>query len=487
MEPLKQETNPNLLNIENINQKVREAQYAVRGELVIIADQMQRDISEGKRTDLKKIVFCNIGNPQAVGQKPLTFIRQVLSLVEYPDLLNNPNVSSLYPSDVIERAKEYIKKTKFGVGAYSNSQGFDFVVKDIANFIEKRDGYKSNPRNIFLSNGASEGIQMFLMTVIRNNSDGVLLPIPQYPLYSALLTLLNGTKIDYYLDESQAWGLSMEELNHSISTAREKGVNPRCIVVINPGNPTGQCLEVENMKEIIKFCRKENLILIADEVYQENIYIEGKKFTSFRKVLLDMGEEYKNVQLFSCHSISKGFLGECGQRGGYFELLNINDDVRDQIYKLASTRLCPNTLGQLVISMMTRPPEEGEPSHDLYYKERNNILTELKERSILLTEELNNIPGIKCVRPQGAMYIFPNVTLPEKFVEKAKSMGKPADFLWAKYMLEQAGVCVVPGSGFGQKPGTYHFRTTFLADKESLKEAVGRMKIVQENIIKDFS
>jgi aspartate/methionine/tyrosine aminotransferase len=487
MEPSKQETNPNLLNIENINQKVREAQYAVRGELVIIADQMQRDISEGKRTDLKKIVFCNIGNPQAVGQKPLTFIRQVLSLVEYPDLLNNPNVSSLYPSDVIDRAKEYIEKSKFGVGAYSNSQGFDFVVKDIANFIEKRDGYKSNPRNIFLSNGASEGIQMFLMTVIRNNSDGVLLPIPQYPLYSALLTLLNGTKIDYYLDESQAWGLSMEELNHSISTAREKGVNPRCIVVINPGNPTGQCLEVENMKEIIKFCRKENLILIADEVYQENIYIEGKKFTSFRKVLLDMGEEYKNVQLFSCHSISKGFLGECGQRGGYFELLNINDDVRDQIYKLASTRLCPNTLGQLVISMMTRPPEEGEPSHDLYYKERNNILTELKERSILLTEELNNIPGIKCVRPQGAMYIFPNVTLPEKFVEKAKSMGKPADFLWAKYMLEQAGVCVVPGSGFGQKPGTYHFRTTFLADKESLKEAVGRMKTVQENIIKEFS
>ena len=137
--------------------------------------------------------------------------------------------------------------------------------------------------------------------------------------------------------------------------------------------------------------------------------------------------------------------------------------------------------------MMTRPPKEGEPSHDLYYKERNNILTELKERSILLTEELNNIPGIKCVRPQGAMYIFPNVTLPEKFVEKAKSMGKPADFLWAKYMLEQAGVCVVPGSGFGQKPGTYHFRTTFLADKESLKEAVGRMKTVQENIIKDFS
>ena len=386
MEHLNHEIDPNHLSIQNINQKVREAQYAVRGELVILAGQIQKDINEGKRTDLKKIVFCNIGNPQAVGQKPLTFIRQVLSLVEYPDLLNNPNISSLYPSDAIERAKEYLEKTKFGVGAYSNSQGFDFITQDIANFIEKRDGYKSNPNNIFLSNGASEGIQMFLMTIIRNNSDGVLLPIPQYPLYSALLTLLNGTKIDYYLDESKAWGLSMEELNHSISTAKEKGINPRCIVVINPGNPTGQCLEIENMKEIIKFCHKEDLILIADEVYQENIYIEGKKFTSFRKILLDMGEEYKDVQLFSCHSISKGFLGECGQRGGYFELINISDEVRDQIYKLASTRLCPNTLGQLVISMMTRPPKEGEPSYELYYKERNYILTELKERSILLTK-----------------------------------------------------------------------------------------------------
>ena len=477
----------NSLTIDNISQKVRDAQYAVRGELVIIADKMQREIDEGKRSDFEKIVFCNIGNPQAVGQKPLTFIRQVLSLMEYPALLNNPNIDLLYPKDVIERAKEYLKGTKFGIGAYSNSQGFYFVVKDIANFIEKRDGYKTNPKNIFLSNGASEGIQMFLLTIIRNKNDGVLLPIPQYPLYSALLSLLGGTKIDYYLDEDKSWGLSIEELNNAVNSAKKNGINPRSIVVINPGNPTGQCLEIENMKEIIKFCHKEDLILIADEVYQENIYIEGKKFTSFRKVLLDMGEEYNDVQLFSCHSISKGFFGECGQRGGYFELMNISEEVRDQIYKLASTRLCPNTLGQIVVSIMTRPPKEGEPSFELYNQEKTNILNQLKERSIMLSEELNNIPGIHCVRPQGAMYIFPNVTLPAKFVEEAAKKGKPADFFWAKRMLEEAGVCVIPGSGFGQKQGTYHFRTTFLADKDSLKDAVRRMKIVQEKIIKEYS
>jgi len=477
----------NNLTVDNINQRVREAQYAVRGELVTIADQMQKDINSGKRTDFEKIVFCNIGNPHAVGQKPISFIRQVLSLVEYPDLLNNPNIHLLYPEDVIERAREYIVESKNGVGAYSNSQGFDFVVKDIANFIEARDGYKADPKNIFLSNGASEGIQMFLKTIIRNNMDGVLLPIPQYPLYSALLTLLGGTKVNYYLDESRGWGLSIDELNTAIVKARMMGVNVRCIVVINPGNPTGKCLDVENMKEIIKFCQRENLILIADEVYQENVYMEGMKFTSFRKVLLDMGDEYKSVQLFSCHSVSKGFLGECGQRGGYFEIININEDVRDQIYKLACTRLCPNTLGQLVVSMMTRPPKEGEPSFGLYQLEKNTILNQLKERSLMLTKELNNIPGITCERPQGAMYIFPSVQLPPRFIEEAEKQGKKPDFLWAKYMLEEAGVCVIPGSGFGQKPGTYHFRTTFLADQNSLTDAVHRMKVVHERLLKEFS
>jgi aspartate/methionine/tyrosine aminotransferase len=160
---------------------------------------------------------------------------------------------------------------------------------------------------------------MIFITIIRNKRDGILIPIPQYPLYSDTITLLGGTEIHYYLDESKGWGLSMEEIKDEVKSARLKGTNPRGLVVINPGNPTGQILEVENMKEIIEFCHKENIILMADEVYQENIYAEGKKFTSFRKVLYDMGEEYNDVQLISFHSVSKGFLGECGHRGGYFE------------------------------------------------------------------------------------------------------------------------------------------------------------------------
>lgn len=286
----------NTLDINNINQNLVKSENAIQGELSLIGEQMQKEIDEGKRQDFDQIVFSNIGNPQAVGQKPITFFRQVLSLLEHPELLNDANIESLYPQDVIERAKEYLEKSKYGVGAYTNAQGFEFILQDVAEFIEKRDGYKSNITNIFLTNGASEGIQMILYTIIRNKRDGILIPIPQYPLYSDTITQLGGSEIDYYLDESLDWGLSMEEMKNAVKSARKKGVNPRGLVVINPGNPTGQILELQNMKEIIEFCHKENIILMCDEVYQENIYAEGKEFTSFRKVLYDMGEEYKDVQ-----------------------------------------------------------------------------------------------------------------------------------------------------------------------------------------------
>ena len=477
----------NTLDINNINQNLVKSENAIQGELSLIGEQMQKEIDEGKRHDFDKIVFCNIGNPQAVGQKPITFYRQVLSLLEHPELLDETNIESLYPKDVIERAREYLEKSKFGVGAYTNAQGFEFILDDVAEFIEKRDGYKSNTTNIFLTNGASEGIQMIFITIIRNKRDGILIPIPQYPLYSDTITLLGGTEIHYYLDESKGWGISMEEIKNNVKSARLRGINPRGLVVINPGNPTGQILEVENMKEIIEFCHKENIVLMADEVYQENVYAEGKKFISFRKVLYDMGEEYNDVQLISFHSVSKGFLGECGHRGGYFELVNINPEVTEQIYKLASARSCSNTLGQLMVSLMVRPPKEGGPSYDLFQEEKYNILNELKERSILLAEEFNNIPGLQCSVPQGAMYIFPSIDLPKKFIEEAKKLGKEPDFLWCKYMLEEAGIVLVPGSGFGQKPGTYHFRSTFLPDKDTLRGAAYRMKAVQEKILEEYS
>lgn len=132
-----------------------------------------------------------------------------------------------------------------------------------------------------------------------------MVPIPQYPLYSATIAEFDMQQIGYYLDESNKWGLDIIELQRSIDEARKISA-PRAIVIINPGNPTGQVLSRENIEGIIKFAYKENLFIFADEVYQDNIYAEGSKFYSFKKVMHEMGEPYKSMDMASFMSCSKG-------------------------------------------------------------------------------------------------------------------------------------------------------------------------------------
>ena len=136
-----------------------------------------------------------------------------------------------------------------------------------------------------MTNGASEGVRLCFSALLRNNNDGILIPIPQYPLYSALLTLNGGELLPYYLDESRNWGLDVAGLRDKVSEAKNLGFVPRAIVVINPGNPTGQVMPKEDLVEIIKLCHEENILIMADEVYQANIYKQGKEFVSMRKVL----------------------------------------------------------------------------------------------------------------------------------------------------------------------------------------------------------
>merc|ERR1712146_834342 len=124
------------------------------------------------------------------------------------------------------------------------------------------------------------------------------------------------------------------------------------IAVINPGNPTGACLSEQNMQDIVKFCEREGLVLCADEVYQENVYVEGQPFVSFKKCIADVGAD---VELVSYHSTSKGYLGECGMRGGYYEAVNIDPQVMDELYKVASVSLCSNLTGQVMVELMVNP------------------------------------------------------------------------------------------------------------------------------------
>lgn len=284
------------------------------------------------------------------------------------------HLKKLYPSDAIERA-HIITKFCPSVGAYSASNGLFPVRKAVAEFIEKRDGFPSDPDCIYLTNGASEGIARVMNTIISNDNVGIMIPVPQYPLYTATLAMLNGKAVEYFLQESTGWSLKLEELERSLNEAKSRGIDVRALVLINPGNPTGSILTIENLKELIHFCRRERLIILADEVYQDNIYEpEIHPFYSVKRVLMEMGPEYsQSIELISFHSTSKGLLGECGRRGGYFECHNLDSDVMAQFFKVASVSLCSNLMGQIMVSLMVDPPKIGDESYELYETERKSI------------------------------------------------------------------------------------------------------------------
>lgn len=180
---------------------------------------------------------------------------------------------------------------------------------------------------------------------------GVMVSIPQYPLYSATLAEYGMVKIDYFLDEEHGWSLSTEELQRAYDSAKGLCV-PKALVVINPGNPTGQVLKRDNIEEIIKFAYKYKMLLMADEVYQDNVYDKDSKFFSFKKVLMEMGPPYSEMELASFMSASKGYLGECGIRGGYMEIVNMCPKVKAMLSKAITASLCSTTAGQVAISAL---------------------------------------------------------------------------------------------------------------------------------------
>ncbi|KAJ9054958.1 alanine transaminase [Entomophthora muscae] len=304
-----------------------------------------------------------------------------------------------------------------------------------------------------------------------------MIPIPQYPLYTATLALFDAKPIPYYLDEGNDWALDIQQLRENLHKARGNNIDVRALVIINPGNPTGQCLSFDNMKEVIELCYQERLVLMADEVYQTNIYLpETRPFHSFKKVLMSMDEKFHQLELISFHSISKGMIGECGRRGGYFELSGIDPKVVAQIYKIASVALCPNVPGQIMLDLMLHPPQKGDESYDLYQKEYTGIFESLQRRAIKLHEAFNSMEGITCNRAQGAMYLFPKVQFPSKFLEECKEAGKNPDDVYSMEMLNATGVCVIPGSGFQQVEGTYHFRSTFLPPEDRIDAFISNLK-----------
>ena len=364
-----------------------------------------------------------------MGNPPVKFIRQVLALVSYPELMN----SNEFPEDAKARAKVIMEGCKNGsVGSYSDSPGVEVIRRHVADYIEKRDGgIKASWENVMLCAGASEGIRAVLKCLTNPEAGpnakkpGVMIPIPQYPLYSASLAEYNMQQIGYYLNESKNWSLDVDELERAYSEAA-KVCEPRAIVVINPGNPTGNVLSRQNIEDVVKFAAQKKLFVFADEVYQDNVYAEGCAFHSFKKVMSEMGEPYSNMELASFLSCSKGYMGECGIRGGYTEVVNLDPGVKAMLLKSISAKLCPTgnysdpnqiglfvetiriiltflflVVGQACMDCVVNPPQPGEPSYESFKAQKSSILTSLAERAKLVADTFNSMEGFTCNTVQG--------------------------------------------------------------------------------------
>ncbi|KAK7801229.1 hypothetical protein U0070_015406 [Myodes glareolus] len=520
-----------VLTLDTMNPCVRRVEYAVRGPIVHRALELEQELRQGVKKPFTEVIRANIGDAQAMGQRPITFFRQVLALCVYPKLLSSPD----FPEDVKRRAERILQACGGqSLGAYTISSGIQLIREDVAQYIERRDGgIPADPNNIFLSTGASDAIVTVLKLLVAGDGrarTGVLIPIPQYPLYSAALAELDAVQVDYYLDEERAWSLDIAELRRALCQARDRCC-PRVLCVINPGNPTGQVQTRECIEAVIRFAFEEGLFLMADEVYQDNVYAEGSQFHSFKKVLTEMGPPYATQQeLASFHSVSKGYMGECvqaqrvvvvkpelvenfpdhchgstvpdplprpasthalpcrcGFRGGYVEVVNMDAEVQKQMAKLMSVRLCPPVPGQALLDMVVSPPAPSEPSFKQFQAERQEVLAELAAKAKLTEQVFNEAPGIRCNPVQGAMYSFPRVQLPPRAVQRAQELGLAPDMFFCLRLLEETGICVVPGSGFGQQEGTYHFRMTILPPIEKLRLLLEKLRHFHAKFTKEYS
>ncbi|KAJ7050394.1 alanine aminotransferase [Mycena amicta] len=439
------------LTLDALNPQLQEVQYAVRGELAIKAELYRDQLKSGSHTlSFDKIISSNIGNPQQKGldQPPITFTRQIAALSEWPALAEL--APGVFPPDVVARAKELYNEIG-SIGAYSHSQGVPFIRKNVAKFIADpdRDGFPADPDDIFLTAGASAGVSLLINMLITDPSAGILIPIPQYPLYTAALAQHHGRPIPYLLDESSGWSTSVGPA--------PKAPPRKPWSSSTQATPPGALLNRDTMADLVKLCEEHSLVLLADEVYQNNLHRAAEHpFTSFKKVVRELQSP---VPLVSFHSISKGVSGECGRRGGYFELTNVSPEVRALVYKLVSVGLCPPLAGQIGVDSMVRPPKVGEPSYELWKKETDTIHAALASRTQIMAERLNALPGIE---------------IPDKAIKAARDAGKEPDAFYALALLDETGICVVPGSGFGQKEGEWHYRLTCLCP--GVEEYVGKLE-----------
>ncbi len=289
--------------------------------------------------------------------------------------------------------------------------------------------------------GASEAIELCLNALV-NAGENVLTPTPGYPLYTAILAKLEAVENPYYLDEANGWQPSLEDITSKINA------KTRAIVLINPNNPTGSVCDEHTMRGIIDLALKHNLVIFADEIY-DKLIMDGGTHVSLASLNPD-------VSCITFNGLSKSYLAP-GFRIGWGIVSGRSAVLREYteaINKLLRARICANHPIQHSIAAAL-----GENQTHL-----KSVIAKLTRRRNMTTERLNAIPGISCVPAEGAFYAFPRLHI------------SGSDQEWVQGLIRETGVVVVPGSGFGQIPGTRHFRVVFLPTEDVLDKAFSQIE-----------
>lgn len=339
------------------------------------------------------------------------------------------------PPHMIEASHQAMLK---GANGYSASSGIDEALEAI----RAAAGQKGirGVRDVYICNGASEAIELAL-TALVNEGDNVLMPYPIYPLYSAVAPKLGAEINPYYLDEENGWQPDPDDIESRIND------RTRAIVLINPNNPTGSLYSRETLQRIVDLARERNLVVFSDEIY-DKILLDGDEHVSIASLADD-------VAFVTFNGISKSYLAP-GWRIGWGIVSGpeeIVGEYAEAIKKYTRARLCANHPLQYCI----KPALEGPHDH------LEEMIAKLRRRRDIAVKRFNEIPGISCVEPTGAFYAFPRLYVDEP------------DETFVPKMIRETGVLVVHGDGFGQKPGTRHFRIVLLPQEEVLEKACDRI------------
>ncbi|MDP1639196.1 MAG: pyridoxal phosphate-dependent aminotransferase [Candidatus Nitrotoga sp.] len=381
--------------------------YDIRGPVMTRAKQMEED---GHR-----IIKLNIGNLASFGFEAPEEIQQ--------DVIHNlPNSSG-----------------------YSDSKGLFAARKAIMHYAQQKNIAGVGLEDIFIGNGASELIVMSMQGLL-NTGDEVLVPAPDYPLWTAAVTLAGGTPRHYLCDEQADWLPDVADISSKITP------NTRAIVLINPNNPTGTIYPDSLLQEIIEIARKNRLIVFADEIYDKVLY-DGVSHTSIASLADD-------VLFVTFNGLSKNYRA-CGYRAGWMIVSGRKKHAQDYIDGLgilASMRLCSNVPGQFAIQTALGG-----------YQSINDLVApagRLCKQRDLAHQLLTAIPGVSCVKPKAALYMFPRLD------QKMYPINDDQKFILE--LLETEKVLVVQGTGFNW-PNPDHFRVVFLPNADDLVEAIGRI------------